>query len=245
MSLYFNDTSANKNGAIQECETWLFGSNYGSISGNANLLATFTRLINYGQDQTFNVIWEADGSWRHTDPNDTEYSEATTDLSLSNQEYRLSPSHLKIIGVQIMNNQGDYQNMTDINYQTNDYLNSQDPTYYDSTSTSYNYRLKGDILTINPTLTSGSVTLVDGLKVIYQSEPEYFTIADTLTELGVPRTFHDVPVLFACAKYAKSNSMTDKAREIDSELERRKGDITKFFNNRKVASVKRMTPARH
>ena len=61
MSLQFSDTSAQKNGLIQEAESMVFGDNsYGRISADTNLLATFTRYIN----EALNRVVELDNSNR-------------------------------------------------------------------------------------------------------------------------------------------------------------------------------------
>ena len=44
MSIPYNDTT-NKTGSIQECESILFGDDYGVISGNAKKLAELTRIL--------------------------------------------------------------------------------------------------------------------------------------------------------------------------------------------------------
>ena len=47
MATAFNDIT-DKLGLIQECETKVFGSDYGAISGNTKKLKTFTRYLNNG-----------------------------------------------------------------------------------------------------------------------------------------------------------------------------------------------------
>jgi len=105
--MQFSDTST-KNGLIQECETWLFGNDYGAISGNTNLLATFTRLLNTGLDEVTASIMEVDGRWQYDDTNYTDFPIATTNLVVGQQDYQLSVSHIKILGVEIKDNNGDW-----------------------------------------------------------------------------------------------------------------------------------------
>lgn len=113
--MVFNDTT-NKNGLIQECETWLFGSDYGAISGNSSMLLTFTRLLNYGLDVTVGEILKTDGKWQYDDSNNTDLPIATTTLTAGLQNYTLDLSHLKIHGVDVLDSEGNYQPLKQIDY---------------------------------------------------------------------------------------------------------------------------------
>lgn len=72
----------------------------------------------------------------------------------------------------------------------------------------------------------------DGLKIIYKRESDYFVSTDTTKEIGIPRTFHDIPVLFACDEYAQMNSMHDKAREIELQINKRSLELKEHLAQR-------------
>jgi len=238
--MVFNDIS-NKSGMIQECETWLFGSDYGSISGNTNNLATFTRLINSGVDQTETEIMKVDGNWQWDDKNHGDKPSATTTLVNGQADYTLDMSHMKVIGVEVKDSDGNYRPISPIDYTEIRKSGTTESEFFETDAMPVYYDLKGDILTLFPAPATGQVTMSAGLRIVFQREADYFTSSDTTKELGIPRIFHDVPVLFACAKYAKANSMGDKARELDAELTRRVKDLKEFFTKRNLEGNKIIT----
>lgn len=239
----FNDTT-NLNGLIQECETLVFGGNYGAISGNTNLLKTFTRLINNGLDETVGRLLGADGRWQYDDTNYSDYPIATTTLVDSQQDYVLDASHLKITGVEVLDSEGNYYpifpidevDLQDSGMATTEFMETAGlPMYYD---------IKSNSIFLYPKPSSNDVTTSNGLKVYYQREPSYFAYTDTTKKPGFASIFHDIPALIACAKYAKANSMTEKAREMDAMMERRLSEMEEFFRDRNVDDKLRIVPRR-
>ena len=94
------------------------------------------------------------------------------------------------------------------------------------------YDIKGDIVTLFPAPKSGSVTLSDGLKIRFKRESKYHTSTDTDVEIGVPRMFQDIPVVFACNEYAKTKGMKDKVNDTTTELKQRTADLKSFMAKR-------------
>ena len=234
--MIFNDTSTSKNGLVQECETWLFGSDYGAISGSTTMIATFTRLLNQGLNEVTAAIMEVDGRWQYDDSNYTDFPIATTTLVEGQQDYQLSVSHIKILGVEVKKSDGDYYVLRPLDLQdirrkglsVSEFLDENGlPRYYDVTGVS---------VKLYPVPRATDVTLSEGLKVMFQREPDYFTTDDTLQTPGFPSIFHDIPALIASNKYAKSNQMSEKARELDAYIEKRMEDLRRFYSKRNVDS---------
>lgn len=238
--MVFNDTT-NKLGMIQEAETWLFGSDYGAISNNSRNLATFTRLFNSGLDQTEIEIMKCDGNWQYDDRGHGDMSIATTTLVASQSNYSLDMSHTKILGVEVKDSNGEYYPLRPIDDTQIRASGLSETELFDQDGKPIYYDLRGDILTVFPAPSASDVTTTAGLRIKYQREMDYFTSADTTKEPGIPRQFHDIPVLFGCAKFAKANSMGDKARELDAEIARRVNDLRDFFTKRNVEGNKIIT----
>lgn len=227
----FNDTTT-KDGLIQDCERWLFGSDYGAISGNTNLLYTFTSLLNNGVDRTSIKILENDGSWQYDDNNHSDFPEATTTLSNGQREYAMEKTFMKIEGFECLDKSGNYyplrridkEEIRRLGYSISEFMETAGmPTYYD---------LEGNIVSLFPAPATGSVTMDEGLKVMYQRPSSHFVYTDTTKEVGVALPFEDMPVLYACQKYAKQNSMLDKARELDAEIIKRENELEVHFAKR-------------
>ena len=87
-------------------------------------------------------------------------------------------------------------------------------------------------VTLYPAPKASDVTLSEGLKIVYKRPNSYFVSTDTTKEMGIPRTFHDLPILFAINEYAWENEMTTKVRETDSKIEKRTLDIKDFYSIR-------------
>ena len=238
--MVFNDTT-NKLGMIQEAETWLFGSDYGAISNNSRNLATFTRLFNGGLDQTSIEIMKCDGNWQYDDKNHGDQPTATTTLVNGQSNYTLDMSHMKVIGVEVKDSEGNYQTVYPIDYTEIRKSGLSETEFFETSGMPQFYDLSGDILRLFPAPATSYVTTTAGLRIKFQREMDYFTSADTTKEPGIPRPFHDIPVLFGCAKFAKANSMGDKARELDAELMRRLKDMREFFTKRNLEGNKIIT----
>lgn len=206
MSLVFSDTSG-KQGLIQFCESTLFGDNaYGKISGDSNLLATFTRLINEGLNRVTSLILQADGRWQYDDLNNTDFPIATTDLVADQQDYALAITHMRITRVEAKDAAGSWHllvpiDQVDINNQSlTDYLKASGmPTYYDKLANS---------LFLYPKPASASVTLSGGLKVWFQRPPSYFTTSDTTKTPGFNSVYHKLVGLLACRDYALDRQLS-------------------------------------
>ncbi len=198
MTLQFSDTSAEKNGLIQECEFNVFGEgNYGTISGNANLLATFTRNINNAVNRVVSLIMQADQRWEWEDFNNTDLPIASASLVASQQDYALDVSHLKIERVEVKDAAGAWTKLTPIDQadiyseSLTDFLNTAGvPLYYDKLGNSV-------FLYPKP---SYSQTL--SLKVYFQRQPSYFLTTDTTKTAGFNPIYHRLVALMASRDYA-------------------------------------------
>ena len=229
--MQFNDTT-NLSGMVQEAETWLFGSNYGTISSNTENLKTFTRLFNYGLEETVGLIKKISGRWQYSDPNNSGISPATTNLTAGVSKYVLDPVHYDIQAVEVVDASGKSKllKQIDINQIKENGDTITDYQNVDGMPTEYD--ISGDILTLYPAPSAGAVTLSAGLRLFYLGDPNYFVYTDITKEVGLPRPVQDMPILFACGKYAKQNGMTEKAREIDNEIQRKKIELNDTIGGR-------------
>ena len=234
--MQFSDTSTTKNGLIQECETWLFGNEYGTISGNDTLLATFTRLLNQGLNEVTVNIMEVDGRWQYDDSNYTDFPIATTTLVDAQQTYQLSASHIKVLGVEVRQSDGDYYVLRPLDLQDIRRKGLSVTEFLDEKGLPQYYDISGNTIRLYPAPNATQVTTSEGLKVFFQREPNYFTTDDDAQLPGIPSVFHDIPALIACNKYAKSNQMSEKARELDAYLQKRMEEMRRFYSKRNVDS---------
>jgi hypothetical protein len=209
MALQFSDTKT-KQGLIQECETNVFGDNgYGRISGDDNLLATFTRLLNEGLNSVVQLILQSDNRWQWDDDNNTDFPIATTTLGVvvgsEQQDYTLAVSHLKITRVEVKDANGNWNLLKPIDQadiyseSLTDFLKTAGlPLYYDKIATS---------ILLYPKPLGTQVTAVNGLKVYFQRPPSYFVSTDTTKVPGFNSLHHRLVALKASLDYARTNSL--------------------------------------
>jgi hypothetical protein len=209
MALQFSDT-ATKQGIIQECEYLVFGDNgYGRISGDTNLLATFTRLTNEALNSIASLIMQSDNRWQWDDINDTDFPVATTNLvttlNSEQQDYSFDVTFLKILRVEVLDSAGNWTKLqpidqSDIYDQSlTDFLKTAgQPLYYDKV---------GNSVFLYPKPLATAVTSANGLKVYFQRPPSYFTASDTTKQPGFNSLYHRLVALKASFDYAMVNSL--------------------------------------
>lgn len=209
MSIQFSDTTT-KNGLIQVCEDEVFG-NYGDISGNTDRLYQFTRLLNEGLNRVTSLILKANGRWQWDDSNNTDLPIGTTDLVTTagseQQDYSFNVSHLKVLGVEVLNADGDWVNLIPIDQlditnsenSVTDFLKTPGmPQYYDKLGAS---------IFLYPKPLASAVTDSGGLKVRFQRPPSYFVYTDTTKVPGFNSLHHNLVALIASRDYALSKSL--------------------------------------
>ncbi len=222
MSLVFSDTSSSKAGLIQECESLVFGDNsYGRISGDANLLATFTRYLNEGLNRVVSLILTSDGRWQWDDNNNTDFPIATTNLVTTlgseQQDYAFSVTFLKINRVEVLDAAGSWHLLKPIDQNDlydqslTDFLKTPNlPMYYDKIANS---------IFLYPKPLATAVTSTAGLKVWFQRPPSYFATSDTTKVPGINSMYHRLIALIASRDYALMKQLSNAKALADMVLQ--------------------------
>lgn len=224
--MQFSDTST-KTGIIQDCENLVFNE-YGRISGNTNLLQTFTNYINRQYDKAVSVIIENDNRWQYDDTSYTTQAVYTTNLVANQKNYVLDATHLKTTMVRIKDDAGAWRILMPIDQ--NDpigraYLNEPSTP---STGDPYWYDKRGDLIILYP---EPDYSLANALEITVQRQPNYFVYTDTTKEAGLAPLFHRYLSLGAAMEYAIANGLSNKndlAQLHQMEEER----MTRFYSSR-------------
>lgn len=233
--MQFNDTT-NKSGILQECEFWVFGSNYGAITDNAVRLDEFTRLTNRALDRVVTAILDSDTEWQWDDTNQTDFPIGMKDLVAGQRDYTLDTAHLKILGVEIKDASGNYRPIYPLDYKDlqkrgitpTEFLETDgEPQYYD---------LIADSIHLYPQPAAESVTTTNGLKVRFQRGASYFADTDTTKEAGFPSIFHRLIPLWASYDYAVANEMVNKSQLLMNEITREEDKLKNFMSKRDKTS---------
>lgn len=231
MALQFSDTSASKNGLIQECESLVFGDNsYGRISGDSSLLATFTRYINEAINRVTSLILTSDGRWQWDDTNNTDYPIGTTSLvtplGSEQQDYQFAVNFLWIQRVEVMDVAGNWNLLNPIDqadlYDQSlpDFLKTAGmPLYYDKIANS---------IFLYPKPLATAVTSTNGLRVYFQRPPSYFITTDTTKVPGFNSLYHRLVALIASRDYAAFKQLT-VARSIGDLVTQQEDSMTESY----------------
>jgi hypothetical protein len=229
--MVYND-SDNKQGILQECEFWVFGSKYGSITSNTTRLEEFTRLSNNAMDKVSVDILDSDTKWQWDDDNYTDFPIDTKDLVDGKQNYTLDSDHIKVLSVEVKDASGNYyplkpidrKDMQDRGISPTEFMETNGiPQYYD---------MLGSSILLYPKPDAGSVTVSEGLKLHYQRPGKYFVTTDTTATPGFPSPFHRMIALYASLDYARSNVMVEKVNILTEEVARETDKLKRLFQKR-------------
>lgn len=226
--MVYSDTT-NDGGIVQEAR-WLVGANATSYP-----IKDLTRNANRWMDRAVSLIIPASHSWQWDDSNQTDYPIATTDLVSGQQDYTLDTTHLRIERVEIKNESGDWERLTQIDKAqikgSLEEFHDTDgkPTYYDVTSNSVFLYPASDY--------SQSASL----RVWFQRKGSYFTTTDTTKEPGFAEIFHRYIALGAAYDYALKFA-SSKVSLLRNEATAMEKEMQAFYSRRNKDFPNRMTP---
>jgi hypothetical protein len=239
--VYSNTT--NKDGILQKCEFYVFGSNYGSITGNTTRFAEFNGLINDAMDSVVSDILDSDTRWQWDDTNRTDFPIGSIDLVDGQRDYTLDVEHLKIERVECKDASGQYYPLKPIDVEdmrkkgitpTEFYKTNGVPQFYDKLANSI-------MLYPQPDVAGGAVTASNGLKVGFQRGAEQFTVSDTTKTPGFASIYHKLIPLMASYEYATANDMTNKAQLLNNKIQEERDKLKRFMQKREKDDVQRIT----
>jgi len=164
--------------------------------------------INNAYERVASLIMQSDGRWEWDDDNYTDLPIATTTLVATQQDYALATTHLNISRVEVLDNDGNYQQAfpiseTDLKGTALDEFMETDgfPLYYD---------LLGSSIFLYPAPAAANVTTAKGLKIFYQRNPDLYTSAQVTTGTKVPgfnSLYHELIPLHVAHDYAIAKGM--------------------------------------
>ena len=161
---------------IDETDTTTLPASYFFRSANSRL-----------RDLAF-ILWKNSSDWEFDDSNYTDFPIATCDLVASQQDYAIPTTALSIERVEVMNNDGDYVPIRQIDKTDN--KSRPHLEKYKEEGFPEEYDLIGNSILLFPTPGTSYITTTAGLRVYFSRDINEFAITDTATEPGVPKMFH-------------------------------------------------------
>lgn len=227
--MQFSNTTT-QDGLIQDCEFVAFGDNgFGQVANNSNRLKAFTGLINRAMDKVTTLILSSDGRWEFDDTNYTDLPIGVATLVNGQQDYSLSVTHLRVLRVEIMDQNGDYYKIDPFDLQDitrqgmTEFMNGAgSPRFYD---------IQGGSIFLYPKPQTGYVTFLAGIKIYFQRDSTYFTTADTTKEPGFAQMFHRLVSRWATYDYALARQLPIK-KDLRDEITVLEQQLTDFYATR-------------
>ena len=195
----------------------------------ANLLIT----TNQAYEEVVAKILDADGRWQWDDTNRSDLPIGTTTLVNGQQDYAFDTTHLKILGVSVKDENGNFYTLDPID--SDDTAPFDRAEYLETAGRPLFYDKLGNSIFLYPKPDNGvSVTLSAGLKVYFQRTADLFTSAQVTTGTKVPGFASPSHMLLAykaalpyCMNYKK-----DRVPGIVNEIAKLEKDLVKFYSKR-------------
>ena len=214
-------------GLIQMCEYYL-GLADTAISGDANLLLHFKRLLNTRYREAIAWCFEASGDWQYRGDNT-----ATVNITAATRAYQLSANltnFLRIIRIDIKypSTATDYQKATQIDM-------AKVATGLDNyTTTNPQFDLIGDYFNIYVADKTANISAVtSGIKIYY--DDDITSLSDVTDVAYIPVLFLQLLALGACIDYCIREELNNKLTILKNQQIETKADLMKFIANRSEA----------
>jgi hypothetical protein len=215
-------------------------------------VATKLRRVNSALEEIVGEIIEVNGDFQFDDSNFTDLPEGKATLVNGQKDYSFDVTFLDILGVSVKDTNGVYQallpidqrdmtqnmgNVSGIRVTTS--TQRVDPTqFYPTNGMPIFYDKKGGSVYLYPTPATGSVTLVDGLKVFFQRTAHLFELADTTAVPGFISTYHRIIPLMASLSYNRKYH-ADRVPAMLVEIQDLKRALLERYAKRSKDEVKR------
>lgn len=180
----YSDTT-NLNGIIQEIEKKT-DLGFGYISGNSNLLASFTADVNNAQHEVQHLIHMYSRSWKYDDGNYVNLPSSRTALVSGSANYTLPSEALTIQRVEIKDVNGNWYKLKPIVLEN---LTGAVDEFQDVDGTPVYYKLLDGTLELFP---APDYSQDESLRVFYDRSSVDFLATDTTRTPGFPSPYHEI-----------------------------------------------------
>ncbi len=203
------------------------------------------RSFNEWQHRVAHKMWEASSEWEWNDTSRDKMPVAKADLFAGQNDYRLPNTVFRVDRVEIKNDDGDYQLVTEITKEDIDVAITE---FREEDGTPQYYDLRDDILSLYPAPASDDVTTSEGLKIYVARQPVDFTTSDT-REPGFPRQFHRILSLGAALDFCVAHNLDSKEVEVrrllygDATVDGLMNELEEAIGSRSLETKNSFSPA--
>jgi hypothetical protein len=161
-------------------------------------LADKARRSNSALSDYVGIALNSDDRWNFDDKNNVDLPIGTTDLASGQNDYSLDSTVLKVIKVELKDEEGKWTELqpidrNDTNIPYDELFSTGTPKYYDKFANSA-------FLFPTPDYDAD-----ESLRVWFQRDASYFTASDTTKQPGIPSIFHKYIALKVSEPYLRDN----------------------------------------
>lgn len=156
--------------------------------------------VNNAYERVASLIMQADGRWEWDDANNTDFPIATTALTADQGDYGLAVTHLKILRVEVKDENGLWTQLYNIDQ--SDYKGQAQGEFLKTAGQPVYYDLVNSSVILYP---KPDYSQAASLKIYFQRGPAVFTSAEVTTGTKVPgfnSLYHELIPLHAAHDYA-------------------------------------------
>lgn len=197
------------------------------------------------------IVETQGGGWVFGDSNYTAFPTYTQDLVDSQAEYEIDAltTPLTIMGVEILNSDGNYDLIRPISLKDIHKIGSSQSEYAKTDGFPQQYEKRENIVVLYPAPDNGvTVTLTAGLKIFFLRTADIFTSAEVSTgtkEPGFPSPWHDIIAYESAYNYAIANGLPN-ANFLKGEVDRKEKELLDFIagrnqDDKKIIRTKRIS----
>ncbi len=204
-------------------------------------VADFFRSANLKLRDSAFLFWKNSSMWEFDDSNMTDLPIGTADLIAGQRDYSIPTTSLGIERVEILDSNGDYQVLSQID--KSEVKDTAMLEMFDEDGMPIYYDLIGNSIFLYPTPSAADTTLTAGIRIYLSRDVHEFVITDTATEPGFPDMFHPYIAFGAANDYAVSKNMTpQRIQMLQLGLTRYEKMITDYYARRNRDKRVRIRP---
>ena len=190
-------------------------------------IADITRGANEALKRISSLIMRYDAKWEWDDSNNSDLPIATTTLVVSQHDYSIATTHLKILRVRVKDANGDYYTLD-----AKDRPELSDAELIEDDGQPRCYDKLGNSIFIYPAPKSGTVTLAAGLEVQFQRGANLFITTDTTKEPGFDSRFHRLVPLYTALDYTEANGLVQRTARIRERIQGMEQELIRAMTER-------------
>jgi hypothetical protein len=208
-------------GILQRATFFAFGDALDHTT--AWTLSSMTASANEAVQEVATLIWRSSQDWQWDDTNQTDLPFATTLLDVTKQDYALPNTVFQVLSVSILNVDGDYVRIPQVDPSENGGLDLLSAG--NTAGMPQSYDLVGNSIILDRLPTTAACTLAAGLKITYTREattfttPASFTTSDT-TQPGFDEAFHKLVPLKMAYDWCLAQGDSVKCGELMKDIAR-------------------------